>query len=51
MNEQDFIDKVLSEWDTAYARKHEQKEFLRIILNRLQKLEQSDSSLISGEQK
>ena len=38
-NEQDFIDKTISQWDTAYARKDEQKTVLRIIFDRLEKLE------------
>jgi len=40
MERQEFIDKVLSQWNSAYARKDEQAELLRIILDRLQKLEE-----------
>ena len=46
-NEQEFIDKQISQWDAAYANKCYQKDLLRIIFDRLQKLE-SYSSFIEA---
>jgi len=41
MNEQEFINKVLAQWDTAYSAKVEQKELLKIILNKIKILEET----------
>lgn len=45
--EEKFIDKVLSQWNTAYARKDEQAELIRIILNKLEELESQINNLKS----
>jgi hypothetical protein len=38
MNEKEFISKVISEWDTI-GKKFEQKELLKIIFSKLEKLD------------